>query len=62
MARGEFLKHRMPSNPRRELKTKMSKVFEEHLRMLSEEMQEILIDDLVTAFQNRIDVLNRAKD
>ncbi len=56
------MKRDMPSNRRRELKAKMSKVFEGEVRMLPEQMQEILIDDLVTAFQNRIVILDRARD
>jgi len=39
----------------------MSKVFHENIKSLSSELQKILIDDLVTAFQNRINVLNRVQ-
>jgi hypothetical protein len=52
----------MPLKRRRELEVKMSKVFEEHVKVLPKEMQGILVDDLVTAFQNRMSVLNRARD
>ena len=44
---------------RDELEEKMVAVFGEEIKELSTELQEILIDDLVTAFENRINVLNR---
>ena len=46
---------------RRDLSTKMFKVFKQDIKGLSAELQEILLDDLVTAFQNRINVLIRAQ-
>jgi hypothetical protein len=46
---------------RRELESKMAKVFNGKIRVLSTELQKILLDDLVTAFQNRINVLIRAQ-
>ena len=47
---------------RRGLSTKISKVFKLHIKGLSAELQGILVDDLVTAFQNRINVLIRAQE
>ena len=47
---------------RKELETKMTKVFKENIKGLSTELQKILLDDLVTAFQNRINVLIRAQE
>lgn len=47
---------------RRDLSTRMFKVFKEDIRGLSAELQGILLDDLVTAFQNRINVLIRAQE
>ena len=44
---------------RKALETKMSKVFKEDVKMLSKEMQETLMDDLVTAFVNRLGILAR---
>jgi hypothetical protein len=38
----------------------MQKVFGEKIKGLSTELQEILIDDMATAFENRLYVLNRA--
>ena len=46
---------------RKELEVKMTKVFKENVKGLSAELQRILVDDLVTAFQNRINVLMRAQ-
>lgn len=40
----------------------MSKVFKKNVKGLSTELQKILLDDLVTAFQNRINVLIRAQE
>ena len=45
---------------RKELEAKLANVFTEKISGLSTELQEILIDDLVTAFENRLNVLNRA--
>ena len=45
---------------RKELEAKMASVFGEKIKKLSTELQKILIDDMVTAFENRLNVLNRA--
>jgi hypothetical protein len=39
----------------------MAKALKEDVKGLSAELQRILVDDLVTAFQNRINVLIRAQ-
>ena len=44
---------------RDELEAKMATVFNEQIKELSTELQQILIDDMVTAFENRLNVLNR---
>lgn len=44
---------------RKELEAKMATVFGEKINALSTELQQILIDDMVTAFENRLNVLNR---
>ncbi len=44
---------------RKELEAKLADVFTGKMGELSTELQEILLDDLVTAFENRINVLNR---
>jgi len=40
----------------------MAKVFKENINVLSTELQKIFVDDMVTAFQNRINVLIRAQE
>jgi hypothetical protein len=55
------LKARLNVKERKELQSRMSKVFKTNISGLSTELQRILLDDLVTAFQNRINVLNRAQ-
>ena len=55
------MKHQYSSKERKELKLKMAAIFSENLQMLSTELQGILLDDLVTAFENRLNVLYRAQ-
>jgi hypothetical protein len=55
------LQYDMTVKQRKELEAKMSKVLKENMREISSELQKILLDDLVTAFQNRINVLIRAQ-
>ena len=45
---------------RKELEVKLASVFQENIDELSTELREILLDDMVTAFENRLNVLNRA--
>ena len=56
------MKRTLTLKQRKELETKMVKVFRENIRGLSAELQRILVDDLVTAFQNRINVLIRVEE
>ena len=56
------MKQNMTLKQRKELETKMSKVFKQNVKELSLELQKILLDDLVTAFENRINVLIRAQE
>ena len=46
---------------RKELEGKMVTVFGEKIKGLSVELQEILLDDMVTAFENRLIVFKRAE-
>lgn len=39
---------------REQLQVKMRKVFKEEMELLSQDMQSVLADDIVTAFLNRI--------
>ena len=45
---------------RKELEAKMATIFMENIKGLSTELREILLDDMVTAFENRLKVLNIA--
>jgi hypothetical protein len=55
------LKKSLTLKQRKELEAKMAKALKEDVKGLSAELQRILVDDLVTAFQNRINVLIRAQ-
>jgi len=55
------MKSYITNKVRRELAAKMMMLFKEYTRNLSTELQEILLDDMVTAFENRLNVLNVAK-
>ena len=46
---------------RKEIKAKMAEALRENIKGLSTDFQKILIDDLATAFQNRINVLMRVQ-
>jgi len=53
------MKHQYIPRNRKDMKLKMTTVFSKKIQMLSTELQEILLDDLVTAFENRLNVLLR---
>jgi hypothetical protein len=46
---------------RKELKTKMAQALNYKINNLSSSMKEILLDDLVTAFESRFEVLSNAQ-
>jgi hypothetical protein len=50
----------MADKDRKELEAKLANAFDEKINGLSTELREILLDDLVTAFENRLNVLNNA--
>jgi len=54
------VKQQVTIKARKELETKMAAVFGGKIKNLSTELQRILLDDMVTAFENRLNVLNRA--
>ena len=54
------MKQQVALKDRQELEAKMASVFGEKINKLSTELQGILLDDMVTAFENRLNVLNRA--
>jgi hypothetical protein len=43
---------------RKELGAKLANVFDKEINSLSTELREILLDDMVTAFESRLNVLN----
>jgi hypothetical protein len=45
---------------RKELEAKLANVFQDEINELTTELREILLDDMVTAFENRLNVLNNA--
>jgi hypothetical protein len=55
------MKGKCNSKDRNELKLKISKVFEANIQMLSSDLREMLLDDLVTAFENRVKVLSKVE-
>jgi hypothetical protein len=56
------LKQTLTLKQRKEIQGKMTNVFKNNIKGLSAELQRILVDDMTTAFQNRINVLNRAQE
>jgi hypothetical protein len=46
---------------RKALKSKMAEVFGDKIETMPCELQDILLDDLITAFENRLDVLSQAQ-
>ena len=52
---------RLKTRNRKAMKTKISKALKQDLKCLPVEMQNIFLDDLITAFENRLSVLNRAQ-
>ena len=52
------MKQRIANKGRKELEAKMATIFRENIKGLSTELREILLDDMVTAFENRLKVLN----
>ena len=45
---------------RKKLEAKLASAFDIEINDLSTELREILIDDMATAFENRLNVLNNA--
>jgi len=56
------VKQQITNKGRKELEAKMATLFGENIRELSTELQGILLDDMVTAFENRLNVLNIAHE
>ena len=56
---GESLKQQVAYKHRKMLESKMASVFGEKIQEISTDLQKILLDDMVTAFENRLKVLNQ---
>ena len=56
------LEYNITFEKRKELEIKLAEVFKENIKELRTELQKILLDDLVTAFQNRMNVLILAQE
>jgi hypothetical protein len=57
---GETQMKKINKTNRKVLKNKMAEALTDNIKMLPTGMQEILVDDLVTAFQNRVKVVKEA--
>lgn len=55
----ETMKGKATPQKRRKLQKKIAHALKEDMKNLSKELQEILTDDLVTAFQNRMAVFTK---
>jgi len=55
------LKRMLSAEERNVLEAKMAELFKENIKGLSTEFKRILVDDMVTAFENRTNVLMRAQ-
>ena len=53
------MKNQITAKSRKEMKNKMAAVFSENIKTLSPDLQDALLDDLVTALESRLNVLNR---
>ena len=50
---------RIGEKSRKGLEAKLASAFQENIDQLPTVLREILLDDMVTAFENRLNVLNR---
>ncbi len=55
------MRQNLPRRNREKTIAKMATVFHEKLKSLSPESREILLDDMVTAFESRLAILSRAR-
>ncbi len=61
MEKEELMKKATSTRARKELENKLAQVFESKIKSLSPEFRRIIIDDLVSAFENRLSALSRAQ-
>ncbi len=55
------MKQSIARKNRKELENKLAKVFEKDMKALPAEFRKIMVNDLVSAFESRLSVLNRAQ-
>ena len=55
------MKNQLTAKSRKKLKNKMAVAFSKEIKTLSRDLQDVLLDDLVTAFENRLTILNRTR-
>ncbi len=55
------MKNQLTAKSRKELKNKMASAFSKEIKTLSRDLQNVLLDDLVTALENRLTILNRTR-
>ena len=55
------MKNQLTAKSRKELKNKMAAAFSKEIKTLSRDLQNVLLDDLVTALENRLTILNRTR-
>jgi hypothetical protein len=56
------MKGKLSSRNRNQIKAEMAAVLSKRIEALTDWQQKILIDDMVTAFENRLAILHRAND
>ena len=55
------MKQEVTHKGRKELEAQMATIFGKKIKGLSTELQKILLDDMVTAFENRLNVLSASQ-
>ncbi|MCW3996148.1 MAG: hypothetical protein NWE98_08390 [Candidatus Bathyarchaeota archaeon] len=50
----------LATKDRKELELKLANAFDKKIKGMPTELRQILLDDMITAFENRLNVLNNA--
>ena len=58
---GGIVYEKIADRDRKDLEAKLATVFNDEMNHLSTELREILLDDMVTAFENRLNVLKNVE-
>lgn len=59
---GRLLRQNIPHKDRKALAAKMCKALKPEIKMLNDDMQKILVDDLITAFFSRLEILKKVTE